>query len=281
MTGKSFYVIQHIGHIAYKNPILRGLMAIANTCVARPVLARADQVVFISHNTADYFRTVKFSAPPQLIFNGVDTATFKPCDATVRSAARAKFALTETQPVALFVGRFVEKKGLLTLRAMAERMPEVTFLLAGWGPIDPKTWALPNVRVIEGLSGEQLVPLYHLSDALVLPSFGEGLPLVVQEALACGLRVLCGSDSIDGDPQLASVATGLRVDPTNTNGTAEIFATALRAACTEPDNQKAERAAFARARYNWSASANRYLHVFDHHRGHRTSDAAAAQIAPV
>ena len=86
----------------------------------------------------------------------------------------------------LFVGRFVEKKGIHLLKMMAQRMPEVLWLFAGHGPLNPDDWELPNVRTYRGRSGESLVELYRAADLLVLPSVGEGFPLVVAESLACG-----------------------------------------------------------------------------------------------
>jgi hypothetical protein len=53
-------VLQHIGAVPYRNPILRGLMAAANLLVARPILGRAGQVVFISQFVRDYFARLKF-----------------------------------------------------------------------------------------------------------------------------------------------------------------------------------------------------------------------------
>ena len=49
-------------------------MRAANALIARPLLARAHQVVFISCTTAAYFAKVRFRRPPQFIFNGVDQA---------------------------------------------------------------------------------------------------------------------------------------------------------------------------------------------------------------
>ncbi len=40
----------------------------------------------------------------------------------------------------------------------------------------------------------ELVTLYHAADLLVLPSLREGFPLVVQEALTCGLKVVMSYD---------------------------------------------------------------------------------------
>ena len=67
---------QHIGEVPYRSPLLRWIMRAANALIARPMLARADQVVFISRTTAAHFAGVKFRRPPQFIFNGVDHATF-------------------------------------------------------------------------------------------------------------------------------------------------------------------------------------------------------------
>ena len=109
-------------------------------------------------------------------------------------------------PIALFVGRFVEKKGLHYLREAAAIRRDVQWVFAGWGPIDPGSWGLPNVRTYAGLKDNSLADLYRASDVLVLPSKGEGFPLVVQEALACGLPVVCGSELTQADPAAADLS---------------------------------------------------------------------------
>ena len=101
----------------YRNPILRGLMALANRLVAAPDAEPApSQVVFISQFVRDYFGDVTFRRPPQLIFNGVDTEVFRPASEDERGAARRRFGFGPDERVALFVGRFVEKKGVARLR---------------------------------------------------------------------------------------------------------------------------------------------------------------------
>ena len=57
------------------------------------------------------------------------------------------------------------------------------------------------MRVFSDLAGPGLAELYRASDVFVLPSQGEGFPLVVQEALACGLPVVCGDESTGADAE--------------------------------------------------------------------------------
>ena len=123
-----------------------------------------------------------------------------------------------------FVGRFVEKKGLHIIERLARARPDLTWALAGWGPIDPLAWGLPNVHVFAGLQGPSLVPFYQASDAFVLPSTGEGLPLVMQEALACGMPVICGAESAAADPAAAGLIAGVAIDGSDPAVTAAAFA---------------------------------------------------------
>jgi glycosyltransferase involved in cell wall biosynthesis len=262
LNRRPLVVIQHIGFIPYRSAVLRGLMAFANRWVCGSVLASADQVVFISQFVRDYFQNRRFKAEPLLIFNGVDTAVFLPACSAEKAEARARFGLPATGPVALFVGRFVEKKGVQLLRGAAKLRPQVTFAFAGWGVIDPASWDLPNVRVFSDLSGAGLADLYRASDLLVLPSHGEGFPLVVQEALACGLPVVCGDESTGADPGAAAFLDGVDVATGGDAAVAERIAAALdRVLATSQPGDAKRRADFVRQRYAWSAAADRYAQV--------------------
>ena len=256
--GKPLVVVQHIGLVPYRNPLLKALMTLGNACVARPILAGASQVVFISQFVQGYFARTRFRRPPMLVFNGVDSRVFRPATAAERAVARTRRGIGADDRVALFVGRFVEKKGVELLRRVAASRPDVTFAFAGWGMIDPAGWGLPNVRVFAGLEGESLAALYQASDVLVLPSQGEGFPLVVQEALACGLAVVCGAETTTADPCAAELLRGVEVEG-DPDAAAQRIAIALDAALADSSpEQAARRAAFAEARYSWSAAVDSY-----------------------
>ncbi|MEO6341078.1 MAG: glycosyltransferase family 4 protein [Caulobacteraceae bacterium] len=260
-AGKPVVVVQHIGEVPYSNPILRLMMRAANALIARPILARADQVVFISEITRRFFSGIAFERPPLAIFNGVDTEVFRPAASADESrAVRAHLGLSSDRPVVLFVGRFVEKKGLNLIRLMAASRPDLQFALAGWGPIAPESWALPNVTVFDKLQGASLAELYRASDILVLPSTGEGFPLVVQEAMACGLPVVCGAETAEADPAAAPFLSGIPIDPAAPDATAAAFLDAMAKSLMSghDDDARARRTAFATLNYAWSAAADRY-----------------------
>jgi len=264
---KPLIIIQHIGHIPYRSPFLRGLMALANRIVAGPILSGADQVVFISQFVREFFGRLRFRAPPRLVFNGVDTEVFRLAVDDERAAARRRFGLDGR--VALFVGRFVEKKGVAVLRAAAEARPDVTFAFAGWGVIDPASWGLANVRVFSDLAGPSLAELYRASDVFVLPSQGEGFPLVVQEALACGLPVVCGAESRTADPEAARFLRGVPVEGADPAVVApEVVAAMDEVLAGEGLGDAARRREFVCRRYAWSAAADRYAEILTGLMGH-------------
>jgi glycosyltransferase involved in cell wall biosynthesis len=218
---KPLLVVQHIGQIRYASPVLRYLMVTANCIVAGPVLTGANQVVFISDVVRAYFGKLSFRAEPLLIFNGVDTEVFRPAIRGERAAARANFGIAPEEKVALFVGRFVEKKGINRLRSAARLRPEVTFAFAGWGMIDPGSWGLSNVRVLSDLAGASLAELYRASDVFVFDVESSD-----QHAVAESLVTAIDSSLSTDEPAIAG-----------------------------------QRAQFVRARYSWSAAADQYAAI--------------------
>src|SRR5262249_20948843 len=261
---KPFVVVQHVGLVPYRNPFLRWLMAAANRLIAVPILRRADKAVFISLVTLRHFAGTRWRRAPVLLFNGVDTTIFSPPanDAEIEGARRA-LGLPLGTKIVLFVGRFVEKKGIHILKRIACECPDIVFAFAGWGALDPSSWKSPNVCVFTSLHGAPLAALYRASDLLLLPSAGEGFPLVAEEALCCGLPVICGLDTASADSSAANFFKGLKVELDNPDRTAQLFSQEMARVLTIPNTtaERLRRFEFARTRYSWAGTVEQYRKI--------------------
>lgn len=262
LAGRPVIVTQHIGMVPYRNPLLRALLFLAYRTLGRLVLGGATQVVFISDAVRRQFEAfVRFRSAPALVPNGVDTRVFRPVDEMRRAALRAELGVGAATPLLLFVGRFVEKKGLPVLRLLAERLAQARWLFAGWGPDDPERWALPNVTVARGRSGASLAPLYQAADLLVLPSRGEGFPLVVQEAMACGTPALVTAETAAGCPDAAHLLLAEEIGGADVAARWERRIREITCAASGPAALRAAVAAHAAASWSWERCAERYAEL--------------------
>jgi len=260
-SRRPFVVTVHVGAIPYRNRVVRRLMAATLALTGRWLLTRAAAVAFVSERVQSEFLGRWRLRDQRLIPNGVDLETFKPLTPTERGRIRSELGVREC-PVVLFVGRFVERKGLPLLHELAKRMPSIDWLFAGRGPLDPDSWTLSNVRVERDRSGQTIAELYGAADLLVLPSLGEGFPLVVSEALAMGLPVLVDPSTIAGCPAVASVAASESVLGDDAAGRwatriNEILGDAAERAATAP-----ARLEFARSHWDWNRAAAAYAQLF-------------------
>ena len=109
----------------------------------------------------------------------------------------------------LFVGKFSRAKGLPWLLDVVAAMGERVHLhVAGGGGgeeaelLQKRMAAMPNVTVHGMLDHQQLAERMRCCAVTVLPSFYEGLPLVLAEAAACGNRLvateLAGTELLAG-----------------------------------------------------------------------------------
>jgi len=101
-------------------------------------------------------------------------------------------------PKLVYAGKLSYAKGLLPLLEAYEHLIQshaVEFTIVGSGEGEEKDTLVRRgeelgVRFTGAVSQMELADIFRESDIFVLPSYYEGLPLVVMEALACGLMVV-------------------------------------------------------------------------------------------
>ena len=106
----------------------------------------------------------------------------------------------EQSSTVLFVGRLVRDKGIFDLLdafGIVRRSHACRLRIAGTGPAGPDVarrvalLGLSNdVDLLGYVSGDALDLVYRSADVVALPSYREGFPLVVMEAMAYGLPVV-------------------------------------------------------------------------------------------
>ncbi len=149
----------------------------------------------------------------------------------------------------LFVGRLVPEKGgpaLLEATAqLRDRGVPVQVRFVGDGPardlLRSQAAGLGVSDLVEftgAVGQDDMLPHYHWADVFALPSYMEGLPVVIMEALATELPVI--TSRINGIPEL--VADGL-MGRVLTPGRADLLADAIAAEAADPGLRRRQGAA--------------------------------------
>ena len=144
------------------------------------VVNRSDKVIARSKEMKAVLE--RLGVPTQkivVIGAGVDTNLFHPMD---KNKAREDLELPVDKHIVLYVGRLHEMKGVKLIYDCAERMPEVLFVMVGDGTVKTN---IKNCIFVGDKRYDAIPSWMSAADILVLPSYSEGLPNVVMEALSC------------------------------------------------------------------------------------------------
>ena len=194
----------------------------------------------------------------RVIPNGVDTGRFRPP------------SHSEREKVILFVGSFIERKGVRYLLAAVPEilriLPDYRIELIGEGPQEPQLRAMVELsgvgdRVIfRGfLSQEDVRHAMQRARLFVLPSLEEGLGVVLLEALACGTPVV--ASDVDGIPDVITPDVGALVPPADSSCLRDAIVGILRSPehWTEHSTNARARAV---ANFDWDHIAQRFVTLY-------------------
>jgi glycosyltransferase involved in cell wall biosynthesis len=198
----------------------------------------------LTSKEADQIRSHGIKAPIVVAPNGLDPAEFpKPADLNAPIETPLIKNLSKSVLRVLFLGRVHPKKGLdLLLPAWAK----LSALTKDWqlviaGPDEQgyltqvrelaRSLGLQDQIVFTGpVTGQSKINLLHSSDLFVLPSYSEGFPVSVLEAMACGLPVI--ATRACNFPDIAGADAGWECDAV-VDSLAEALKMALQASESE------------------------------------------------
>lgn len=253
-TGTGLVITEHVGHVDYDNPVVDTVERLAIAGVGRRTVGAADALVALNARVADELERLGRHRDVPVIANGIDTDRFAPATPDERLAERAALEWDD-RPRVLFVGRLVEKKGLSTVLSLAARRGEGTqVLLIGPGATPTSTGG----AIVLGTQDRSVVAAHmRAADVLVLPSRGEGFPVVAQEALACGLPVV-----LSDDPTYADIADAARGGFRVAAGV-EGFDAAIDAVLADGEASRVDARRLAVERFSWATSCAAYERCYD------------------
>lgn len=187
---KRIILTQHVGFVEYPNQLLNIVQKIAYATIARFVFLLSDKIIYLNPTVKKLINNDKKSI---YLPNGVDLELFKPVSDVEKQVIRNELNLPLAKKIILFVGRLVPKKGYDKL--YEARDEKYLTLLIGGGDIPEKMQSNSDAKFIPAQPQELLSKYYKAADLFVLPSYGEGFSLSIQEALASGLPVLTSREN--------------------------------------------------------------------------------------
>lgn len=229
----------------------------------RMALRNTDFLLTVSNDLKK--KAVAMGASPKkarTMLNGCDHSLFHVRD---RQMARRGLGIDDGGASIVYIGRIDVKKGLRELveAAAAVRLqhPNLNVYLVGSGPdreaIEKRIQLLHATSYIhlQGACAPDDVPLWIASSDLVaLPSYMEGCPNIILEALACGRPVV--ATSVGGIPEILNEECGALVAPRDPGALAEALRTVL-------ERHLDPMAISAHSSRSWTALASDYLKLFE------------------
>src|SRR4051794_26770968 len=141
----------------------------------------ANRVLVPSSLVARSFTSVGVEAERMLVVPyGVDASRFSPGNWSPRRDGRLSIVC---------VGEVGQRKGLSYLFEAARQLPGCSFDVVGWRVRELPEPPPSNVVITE--NAPSVLPYLQRADLFVFPSLLDGFGLVVLQAMACGLPVIC------------------------------------------------------------------------------------------
>lgn len=174
------------------------------------ILNQCDSIITLTQSWKDFFQKITTCRNIEIVNNIVSPPVFVDMEKDT------------TKKHLLFLGLITEQKGIYDLLDVIAKNKHIfenkmVLHIGGNGEVKRLTdiienKGLQNIVIYEGwVSGDRKVELFNYVDAFVLPSYIEGLPVSILEAMSYGLTVI--TTPVGGIPEILTEKTGVFFKP--------------------------------------------------------------------
>ena len=182
-------------------------------------LNMADTLIVLSKYYQDFYTKIGVDPSKIVILNNL----------VPKPVFNAEKIYTDNRLHLLFLGEISKRKGAFDIVQAMSEWPELTdkveIRIGGNGETERLKTAIKEAQLehcvkFEGwVGGEKKIHLLNWADVYILPSFNEGLPISILEALSYNCPII--STPVGGIPEVVTEDNGILVEPGNTKQIAE------------------------------------------------------------
>lgn len=200
-----------------------------------------------------------------LLNNAIDVEQFELYARTPSRCFRAEYNIPKDDIVISFVGRITVEKGIRELTNVIKRINEtrrdVWLLAAGGGYLIEELTKIksPNTHFVGQIPSKEIAALLEESDIFCLPSYSEGFPTCVLEALVCNTFIITTARG-DAKEIIKSREYGIILPDSNEDGLYDAIMSTL-------DDEEYRKSATKLSReivvnnYTWKQLADKFLDI--------------------
>jgi len=222
----------------------------------KTIFSLSDRVIVESPSVINFLDLGKYKQ--KLVTTGaryVDTELFQ-----------IKKELRERKNLVGYIGRLEEEKGVMNffeaIPLILEKQDNLEFFLGGYGPLYDRIKERlrsnnlsRKVELMGWIPHDKVANYLNELKLLVLPSYSEGLPTIVLEAMACGTPVL--ATPVGGIPDVIKDGeTGFIMENNSPKCFAENIVRVLE--CPDLDNVTKNARKLIKEKYTYEAAVERY-----------------------
>lgn len=180
-------LVEDIKHFQVVNPTTVSIKLttyISGRRLIQKLIDNSNIVTTVSSAVAEELKSNYETPNPLVMGNGVDIIKFHP-------------TINKTENYVLYVGRLDYRKGILDLiEAFKYIKTDIKLFIVGYGPLyglikeEISKNCMNNVFLLGYLDGKELIKIYQNASIFVFPSYYEGLPTSLLEAMSCALPII-------------------------------------------------------------------------------------------